>query len=61
MKSLLTSKAAKHTAIAAGVGAGIYLGEAAKIASNPWAQAGCAAGIAFLGALGIGVAKRSDP
>lgn len=61
MKALLASQTAKHTTIAAGVGVGIYLGEAAKIATNPWVQAGCAAGIAFLGALGIGVAKRSDP
>lgn len=61
MKKLLTSQTAKHSAIAAGVGAGLFLGEAAKITSNPWAQAGCAAAIAFLGALGIGIAKRSNP
>jgi hypothetical protein len=57
----MTSQTAKHTAIAVGVGVGVFLGEAAKITTNVWAQAGCAAGLAFLGAIGVGIAKRSPP
>lgn len=61
MKKLLKSKAAKHSYVAIGTGLLVFLGEAAKITTDPWVQAACAAGGVTLGALGIGYAKRSDP
>lgn len=61
MIKVLTSKPAQHAALALGGGLAVLLGEAAAISANDWVKAGCAAGLAFLGGLGIGVAKRSDP
>ena len=61
MKKLLASKPAQHAALALGGGLAVFLAETAAISPNDWVKAGCAAGIAFLGGLGIGVAKRSTP
>jgi len=50
-----------HTAIAIGTGIGVFLSVVAANAHNVYVQGGAVAGIATLGALGVGVAKRSTP
>jgi hypothetical protein len=47
--------------VAVGVGAAAFCGDAVTITTNPWYKAGFGSVAAFLVAMGIGVAKRSDP
>jgi hypothetical protein len=59
--TMLTRKEKAHALMALGAGLVVLLADLATITSNPYAQAGCYAGATALGALGVGVAKRTAP
>lgn len=56
---IFTRKELVHGAMAVGAGIGVFAAEAASITHDPYIQAGCYSVIAFLTAMGVGIARRS--
>jgi hypothetical protein len=61
MRSYFTPARVTHALMALGAGVAVFCYELTDVVSNAYAEAGLWAGLATLGALGIGTVKRSSP